>query len=234
MKVVTAWYGNIYRKFMRVLGKSVEANCPGVSFVAEQMRSYGQRAYAHKHVTDNSAKLEVWNRCIQEADEEVVLLDADMLVLRDVAEAFAGEEEWDIANTVRPGPLLYQGGAVYVRPTDAAKEFMQAWTEQNRRILDDVTGLQNWTETYGGINQAALACTIDGWEGDALLGQLPCSIWNSCAQTWETFSPDTAVVHLTGPLRKQCCACRMPPDAPQWTQQRQTIIAAWLYYAQRI
>jgi len=237
MIVYCVSFGSTYKRFARVLGRSVADNCPDARFVHEQTQPAGMLPYAPKHATDNTRKLEAWNAFAREADDDLVLLDADMVVLRDLSAAFVAGvtniegQPFDVAYTTRPGPRLFQGGAIYLRPTQEARDFMQMWVDRNACILNDRTQLHDYIQVYGGVNQAALATVVKQAEHEAVLAQLPCRIYNSCKQTWETFSPDTAVVHVTGRLRRQACACRMPPsNSPEWTVQERAIIASWLYY----
>jgi len=241
MKVFCCSYETTYGRLAKVLGKSVRHHCPTAEWDHRKMMPSAMVKGVPQHACINTGKLWTWNEAVQQADGDIVCMDADMLCLGDLAPAF--DDEFDFGYTVRPGLKRYQGGAVYVRNTPAAKAFMQEWTEVNDALLDDPARLDDLIHQFGGANQAALGvllaeegpaasalvgCRQDGyahpgrpyctvtWErGGLRMKAMPCEVWNSCAQTWGTFGPATRLLHMTGRLRRAVMEGRRPaPDGP--------------------
>ena len=228
MKAVVCTYGSTYERLAQVLKKSIQRNSPGVRVAIHSMRPIRTAQVIPDHVRFNTAKLELWNRVVQAAEEDIICMDADMLCLGNLAEAF--EEEFDLAYTVRPGLKHYQGGIVFVRPTEAGKAVMQEWTLLNDNLLDDIDRLTELIQQEGGANQAALSLLVKEGLNGAVLRELPCELWNCCAQTWGTFGPETRVLHMTGRLRRAVMEGRMPDPGGPYADLA-PMVKAWLEYA---
>lgn len=253
MKVFCCSYGPVYGRLMQVLRRSMARHSPTAKWVGRSMRAAAPVQGLPEHVSINTGKLWTWNEAVQRAEEDIICMDADMLCLGNLAEAFGAE--FDFGYTVRPGLKRYQGGAVYVRNTAMGKAFMQRWTELNDELLDDAGRLEGLIHQFGGANQAALGLLLDSdgpaasqlvecrreghaqadrcycsvtWERDGVrFRAMPCEIWNSCAQTWGTFGPQTRVLHMTGRLRRAVLEGRVPErDGPYGDMI--PMVTAWL------
>lgn len=174
----------------------------------------------------NTQKMEHWNRSVQElADGDVALLiDADTAILRPLDDVW--DLDFDVAYTARPDGCRFpfNSGVVFLRVTEATKAFVQAWWEENARMLIDGTRHQWWNHKYGGINQASLGYAIekqDSWGADLLA--LPCREWNCEDSTWAQFDETTRIVHFKSALRSAITGNKaglmvagVPPLAELW------------------
>ena len=259
MKVFCCSFEATYGRLKQVLRKSIERHCPTAEWDGRGMRPAALTPGIPQHASINTGKLWTWNEAVQTTDDDIICMDADMVCLADLAPAFDGpfdsaqDGEFDFGYTVRPGLKRYQGGAVYVRNTAAAKAFMQEWTEVNDELLDDPDRLERLIHRFGGANQAALGtllaaggpsaltgcrmvgyahperpyCCLTWTRGDLRLKAMPCEIWNSCAQTWGTFGPETRLLHMTGRLRRAVLEARVPDPAGPYADMI-PMVEAWL------
>lgn len=155
---------------------------------------------------NNSQKLEHWCDLIAAAPlgERILLIDADTAILRPLDDIW--ERDFDVAYTERDRSVMrfpINGGVLFVRVTEAAKAFVEAWRLENRRMLT----LKDWRATYGvfgGINQAAFMVTLKRRAdfGAAALA-LPCREWNCEDSSWRTFDPArTRILHVKSELKR--------------------------------
>lgn len=255
MKAFTCSYGPVYGRLAQVLRKSIKRHSPGVEPVHRKMMAAPPVAGVAEHATINTGKLWTWHEYVMQAEDDVVCMDADMICLGDLTEAFEtgttiatestentedGEcdvptasslqptaccrgdvptdsglqptacRQFDVAYTVRPGMRRYQGGAVFIRNTEAAQRWMTAWVVLNDSLLDDPDRLEALIHDEGGCNQAALSLLIQDPLEDVVTAELPCAVWNCCYQTWGSFGPETRLLHLTGRLRRAVLEGRRP------------------------
>lgn len=159
----------------------------------------------------NTAKLAYWNNFVQQADEPVVLLDADMLVLQDLQHVF--DYSFDVGITRRKDGLL-NGGAIYVHPTQGAKNFMSDWVKENNELYTNLDALESMQSIQPGMNQPALYNVLQN-QGEYNIQELPCNRYNCMDCCWEdTPINGVAVAHIKGMLRKWCLGASPLPDNP--------------------
>lgn len=151
----------------------------------QQTRFYGFDA--------NHAKLRKWVECIQ---GDTILIDADMLCLKDISHGF------DLINhigiTDREGPIPYNGGVVFVKDTEEAKDFMQKWLEIDARMMSDAKFHRPYHKKYAGMNQSSLGWLMEnGYAQYATV--LPSSF--NCVEPWSDWK-DAMLLHVKGVLRR--------------------------------
>ncbi len=254
MIIHTAFFGgDSWRKLAHVFKLSVQANCPGATLDMVEITHPPPIANCAQHVAWNTHKLHCWNECVQAAEEPVVLMDADMLVLGDLEYAFDPiiqalpvlelngfdvPPPFDIAYTVRPGPNLINAGVVFVRPTEAGKRFVADWSVLNDEfVAKGPECVSDMVDAYGGINQAALTLTIKRAEG-VVLHELECAVWNATRQVWleairglagEDGSERPVVIHINTKLRRACFTGRV--DGTGDYAYLGPLVGEWLNYA---
>lgn len=204
MKVIVEYFGQDFKPFADVLAYSIARHCPTAETIIYEDAGPGYRFEGvQPAVTHNTYKLERWRDAINEHDGELVILDADTLVLGDLAEAFTLFDE-ELAYTVRPGRIPLNGGALYIRNSERIRAFFDAWVVHNRDIAEDWQRCQSLLEGFGGVNQASLWELLQRQQW-VTTAELPCETWNSVEQTWGRFSDDhTKVIHVKGGLRRRC------------------------------
>ena len=130
---------------------------------------------------NNSFKLAKWIEIVEAATEPVLLMDADMLCLRSLDGAFDAVEHvgitWRDPKYASPSPL--NGGLVFVRPTEWAKDFFRLWGKVDERVLRDQGFARKYRVKWSGQNQAALGAMIETGKAEKLT-RLECQDVNLC------------------------------------------------------
>lgn len=207
MKIVCNHFGDeAFSRMAESLKRSVALHCPDAEFVEIVTDQPDEKPGMLRHYTDNHAKLLEWRDAVYAGSdgERLVLMDADTLVLGDLA--FAFDETFDIGWTWRPGRLPVNSGVVYVRVNDRSRAFMDAWVERDSKLMEHRALAAHGRSKYGGANQAAFMWLIThgGGQDIALCHPLMCKHWNSVDQTWCDFNEETRVLHIKGRLRDAC------------------------------
>ncbi len=198
-----------YEKLARVFEHSVRKNCPGAEFALIKMAAPppkgGKRCF-----DSNTVKLEEWARQLAATDHDVVFMDCDMVVLRDLADAFK-DPNFDVGITTRRavpfqssgGSLPINGGVIFIRNNEAGREYVDTLVKKNREMYEDKSKHDPWRAKYGGMNQAAMGYLQDHPGGmRARVKHFPCNIWNACKPEWMGVSTETYVVHIKSDLRR--------------------------------
>lgn len=171
----------------------------------------------------NHAKLEVWRDYVREHDDDVVLMDADTIVLRSLRPAFA-ERSFDVAFTTRGrhGRYTINGGVVFVRNTEAAKSVLDTWYDADTLLHEDRALHQKYRSKYGGMNQASYGYMMDHHPPGKII-ELPCEMWNQ-VEWWARNHPNPAVIHIKSQLRAAVFSKR-PTAGIRHTMQK--AVKAW-------
>jgi len=197
-----------YGRLVRVLEESIHVNFPAAKAeiieTAPPSRN-GRRGMA-QHLGANTHKLRIWNDFIQQATEPVVLSDCDMMVLHDFSEVFEGN--FDIGYMVRTGRankrrIPYNGGVVFVKPTEGGKRFIKIWKDINDVMDKDAAFHKQYRAVYAGMNQASFGYLMEHPVEGVTLKQFPCRIYDACSEDWDTLDMEkTKIVHIKSKLRK--------------------------------
>lgn len=175
-----------------------------------------QKKWLPKFVTDNFAKLQAWQQFVERQvdGEQVCFIDADCLILGDLAPAF--DDPYDVAYTVRPGRIPFNSGVVFVRVNERSREFFRHWVNFNLRIVkNEGLSLADLREFAGGNQWAMADCfkLVEAGKLDCQLKKLPCRIWNCEQETWSEFDEDeTRILHVKGALREWLLRHQPPPE----------------------
>lgn len=211
-----------YPRMAKVLEHTARVNAPRfearVREIAAPTSATGAFRAGRNGLATNTDKLEEWNRVVQASTDgdHLVLLDADMMVMSDLAPAF--DEPFDVAYTTKPEPghkLPFNGGTVLMRVGPAARAFMAKWTALNAELYCDVERHRPYRAKYGGMNQASLGMMLD----EALvpdgchLAEVPCRRWNSCDEAYWRNWREAAVVHVKSKLRNTVFSRRWAQSA---------------------
>lgn len=202
--VLSVVFDDVFENMSCLLRRSLNLNSPGCSFEVVREEPPRQTKWMPKFITDNLRKLELWKERVDEGaeGEELVLIDADTLVLRDLRDAF--DVDFDLRYTIRPGRVPFNCGVVFVRVNDKSRRFFAQWVKHNQRIVKNQgLSLEHLREFAGG-NQWALnevLSELDAGKFPCRVETAPCEIWNCEQETWERFSTHTAVLHIKSWLR---------------------------------
>lgn len=152
--------------------------------------------------TANTHKLDKWVEIIENADDNLILSDSDMLCRGDLSPGF--EKEFDIAYTDKKTKrrLPFNGGVIFIRPTEKALKFVKKWREVNRQMYVNSSFHKRYNNIYGGINQASFGYMLEQKRDIAKLETLPCEIYNNVDIYWNTALQKAKMIHIKGLLRK--------------------------------
>lgn len=222
MKLICHYFGDErWRRLARAWERSVRVNCPSADRVLiEDSMPDGEPWLSRGYKPEtawNTIKLRAWRDAVNaHAGEDMVLMDADTLALRDLSPAFYESDlkaDFDIGYTPRPGRHPLNGGVVFVRATDAAVRFVNDWYDRNMTIMNDPDNLRGLLRRFGGVNQAALNLMIGSATG-VKFKAFDCIEWNSVNETWEHYDARTRVVHYKGVLRDMLFTDYTPDGSP--------------------
>lgn len=220
MKIISVQFdypgSSRYDKLSRVLEYSIKKNCPGAEF--NLIRIDAPSSWRTKKCfASNTVKLQRWVDEMEKTNEDIIFLDCDMIVLRDLHDAF--KMDFDIALTVNgTGSIPYNGGAVFCRNTSAARDFIRLWNKCNHELYNDTKKHLKWRMKYAGMNQAALGYMLEtnavrvtditsehkqikAFESLVNIKRLPCSIWNVCKNDWRNMNDKMYILHVKSALR---------------------------------
>lgn len=152
---------------------------------------------------ENVYKLRQWNDFVQGLTEPALLTDCDMMCIGDLSEIEKVTHKKDVYFTTRSrdySNVRCNAGVVYVKPTKEAKEFFKRWLKASEEFNPDDKYWFRMLQIYKGATQTALASIWDN--NQAVIGELPCLIWNATVFEWEYVDPElTKLVHIKSNLR---------------------------------
>lgn len=106
-----------------------------------------------------SSKTTTWEfAALRHVNELVCFLDADMLVVRSLAELFSGRS-FDILITDKSGQFPINSGVVVAQMSPVVLEFFRQWNKQTKAVLDSKElskQANSRLKPYGGADQMAL------------------------------------------------------------------------------
>jgi hypothetical protein len=182
--------GDLYERLLNVFIKTWELH--GL-IPLEVHRISPPEQFREKYSFDsNTRKLEIW---AENFDQDTIFVDCDMMMLADISDGFGFVK--DVGYTIRkPTKLPFNGGVVFMRYTDYAKEFLSKWREVNERMYHDAVFHNKYRSKYGGINQASFGWMLEnGYHAD----KVP-EVYNLCQPfiDWE----NAKMIHVKSGLRK--------------------------------
>jgi hypothetical protein len=113
-----------------------------------------------------SQKMYMWNLIIhdtQHFDDDIMIMDCDMLCIKDVASVF-DNEHFDFCYTRKSIGARFpiNTGVIFVRNKTAVRDFFQMWYDKTNTILKDNCQMETAIREFGSADQLALnECTCD-------------------------------------------------------------------------
>jgi hypothetical protein len=215
VKLVTVQFNHHGRQNFKLLldvfVKSVRKNMPNVKIVQECIDAPERDTSHARNLLNNSVKLEIWNRHMQEENENVIFADCDILCNASAWSAF--QTEFDVALTFKPvkSGFPMNGGIVFARPTDGAREFFAKWLEINSRMYNDPNFHIDWKQKYGGMNQAAFGYIYEKNECPGVnIARLSTRDYNAVECDWGHITDETAFIHYKSKLRHMILSGHKP------------------------
>lgn len=204
MRVMSAFFDSdrsdgMYERFLKVWEYSAKKNSGGIVDVVKipPPKTVGGDPYLHNA---NHAKLKVWRDYIESVNDDVVLMDADTLVLRDLTHVFE-KNRFDVAVTTRDRTtrLTINGGVVFVRNTPEALGIINLWHLSDIELHNDKKLHERFRAKYGGMNQSSYGYMITKKMPGKII-ELPCSVYNQ-VEWWRNRKVKPCVVHYKSQLR---------------------------------
>lgn len=201
---------NDYKKLLQVFESSVRKHMPEANFesiiLEGEDRTDNMRCGRHA----NTRKLAVWADYIDNTDDDVILADCDMLMLRSAEHAF--DIPFDIAYTrrivVKNTP--FNNGIMMIRPNERSREFMHRWLEVNNAMFLDEAFHAEWNRKYKGMNQTAFGYMLETGNHNADLHAYTTRQWNAVDPDWPYIDDETVFLHIKGALRQACLNGKAP------------------------
>jgi hypothetical protein len=195
-----------YEKMAKVLEYSAKKFCPNIEF--RLIRHAPPKTINRKTCfASNNLKLNKWIEVLESVNDDVIFLDCDMVILRSFEGAF-DNADYDIGITYLNDDherLPFNGGTVFVRDTDKARNFMRKWLELDNKMYIDEKLHSVFREKYAGMNQASLGYLLENPKfHEAKIKRLDCHEWNWCRDRWK-FPEQGAgprVLHIKSQTRK--------------------------------
>lgn len=234
LKLITVQFdydnNTMYKKLLDAFIYSIEKNVGHGEIITLRLGEPTGRERMRAFVS-NTIKLQKWVEELEACDEgdEVILMDCDMLVLKDPSTAF--KKDFDVAYTIRNhSKFKINGGVIYVKVNKRSLDFFRLFLKINNLMYKNQTFHMEWKKEYAGMNQAAFGYLIDK-DGfiksknemyKAKLITLPCNEWNVC-QAWGLLKDDMRVLHIKGRIRNQIfsqspCDDDLKPAVELWNQ----------------
>jgi len=233
MKFVTTYFkigtGNLgdYERLFHVFKQSVFENSPHE--IVELKVEIPEKKLTHSEsMVANHYKMVAWDNYIKTVDDDCILIDCDMLVLKDMGDVFK-DFTFDIALTKRARTSIpYNGGVVFVRNTPQAKSFIKQWRMADQRMYEDRRLHAAFHSRYRGMNQSALGYLLTKIPHGAKVIDLPCTIYNACEEDWKDIDfTKTYAIHCKANLKRAVLGMTQQPEL-------QRVVDLWANYESKV
>jgi len=193
-----------YTKLAAVLEYSIKKNSPNTPF--ELIKTQAPKTFNRKQCfASNNHKLQVWLDAMERIQDDIIFLDCDMVVLRDLSDAFQGDFDVAITALCDKGERLpYNGGTVLVRNTEKARAFMREWMKIDLLFYENEIEHCKYRNIYAGMNQASLGKLLEIGAVGAKVVEFDCHEWNWCRDrwAWPICGPGPRILHVKSQTRK--------------------------------
>jgi hypothetical protein len=159
--------------------------------------NYNAKKLYRSKINSNSQKLNIFNDIVQNATEDIILMDCDMILQNDISEVFDLVNDLGYTVADYPRNVPFNGGVLVVKNTEKAKSDFKLLTEINNLMINDSEFHEKYRSRFAGINQAAMGFLISN--GDVTWSKLPMSIYNM-AENWHNIK--ASAIHYKGRLQK--------------------------------
>lgn len=216
MKILTVQFdpgkSNYYKRLYDVFKVSVEKNIPEANFVNIKIPCPDRVTSVAKNFTYNTEKLNIWYDFVKNTDDDVILTDCDMLCTGNPENIFL--TNFDIGITfktceIKKSPM--NGGIVFVKNTEKAKNFIELWRDVNAQMYKDRHFHIEWQNKYLGMNQAAFGYIYEVLKPDVTMLELPTIKYNAVDCDWKNVNEETYFIHIKSELRRMVLM-NMEPD----------------------
>lgn len=211
------FYDDLLRVFHYSLRKNTKLPLTILTSTSSQIR-YSR--YKFKK-TSNSEKLNLFNRYVKSAKEDLILMDCDMLVVKDFSEIFdlVDHVGYTYADYHRKVP--FNGGVIVVKNSPQAKAEIEELTRVNNHFLRNPSLHSPYRAKYAGMNQSAMGYLF---ENGHKWTPLPMSVYNLC-DNWHT--TESKIIHYKSRLMENT-------KAKDFSSYSHFVKLWWDYYTESI
>jgi len=223
MKVFTVMFDvdkcKTWTRLLDVFRESVHEHMPGVELIEKRLETPDRNPHRPKNVQYNTMKLREWINYMETATEDTIFIDCDMLCMQPAFHAF--DYDFDVAVTFRPKGSIppMNGGVVFARPTENAREFFRKWLEVNNEMYSKPPFHHKWKIKYLGMNQAAFGYMYESGLCMDHVKKLPTRVWNAVDDDWKDVNGETVFIHIKSQLRRAVMQDAEPYGAYQTAMQ---------------
>jgi hypothetical protein len=150
--------------------------------------------------TANHEKLKAWVDIYHKSEHGVILLDCDMLVLRDPRQELSDLVQYFGVCRREPGAYqAFNGGLIVAKKSPVTDQFFNRWLDIDRRMYTQDHRLHaKYREKYSGMNQASFGYLHDHHETRNVTFIPPTYNWCPLENpAWNS----AAIVHCKQPFR---------------------------------
>lgn len=148
-------------------------------------------------INTNSQKLNIFNKIVQAADEDIIFTDCDMILTQDISELFDRVRTIGYTYADYPRSVPFNGGVLVVKNNQQAKDEFDELTDLNNVMVEKPLYHSKFRQKYQGINQSAMGAML---ERGVTWTRLPMSIYN-LAENWHVPIEQTKLIHYKGKLQ---------------------------------
>ena len=230
-KLVTVYFGNEIQPLVDAHINSIRANVPNVEHICVMppIPEQPQGCTRPRWSLPNYYKLKFWRDLVKEnMGGNIILLDADTLLLKDPRVRFDQDKSFDLCFTDRVDrkhPI--NAGVIFVRCNERTAAFFDTWCDYDERVFTDSNYFAQAQQVAYGQNQASLGMQL---KENATCGcnitYVPCAEWNSVNSCWPSFEYDkTYILHVkNGGLREYALTAQ---ERNNVTSTNAACIRAW-------
>lgn len=216
MKLLAVYFNRngLYSNLRKVFELSAQKHMPNIATKIVELPMPPKK----DHKRDTATAFIAAAKYVLTVKEPVIVCDIDLMFVGDVAEGM--RQVVDVGVTTREGfKHPYNSGVWFYRPTNSAAAFVEEWVNNTRYYVDTFESNYEFIHQHGGIDQAALAKTVQENESmhKACITNLPCKVWNAEQSSWRYMTANTRVVHIKSGLRRACLSLQEPKTLlKQW------------------
>jgi hypothetical protein len=202
-KVITCAFGNVIKPLLDAHKTSIIANMPLVDHdVIEPDPPKVENDSRPAWSAPNNHKLKFWRDAVREnLGGEIILMDADTIILRDMRERFDQDKDFDLCFTDRvDAQHPINGGVVFVRCNNRTLAFFDEWCKYDDKVFNDKGYFREAQQVALGQNQASLGMLLkDKKTHECKIAFVPCLQWNNVNSHWNEFDQkECYCLHIKG------------------------------------
>lgn len=216
---------------LNVFRHSCKVNMSEVEFLEIKIPPPKQVEGRDLNFVYNGVKLTHWLEVLENATENIIFADCDMLAVRSAKHAFS--KDFDVAFTGRTvvNRIPMNGGIMMAKPTEAARRFFREMLYVNNIMFENKRFHNQWRKKYAGMNQSAFGYVYERGTHGAKVHEYKTVEWNAVDCDWHRINGRTVFIHYKSKLRKTVLReIKMKPELENvvkiWDSMKMNMIEA--------